>query len=240
MKPLLPTLLALGLVGGTSDERRSAPETDRPLAEVLSGQALNASLMGLLKLQERGQSGPEVPLDAGLLGRLNVTRAEAGGDVGLLRKAGRLPWPRALQDPAFAAPRQRVDALLPEAVKQAREGKPRAETGRELGQALDGLGRELANQVNELTPTQYIEAKRFHKRLEAAAAALAGKDARGLLEAADGLAVRGRTVDRLVRYMREQGLRFAPALEGDEEAYLALERAFAAYAAKVRPPREGK
>jgi hypothetical protein len=212
----------------------------RPLSETLSAQTLNATLVELLKLQERGQAGPDVPLSAELFGHLHVMRAGGAGDVGLLRRAGRLPWPEALRAPAFEADRKRVSVLLPEGLKQAREGKVRAETVRELGRSVEGLGKELVNQVAELSPSQYIAAKRFHLRLEGAVAVLGEKDVQGLLEAADGLAGGGRTVAKLVRYMGDKGLRFAPALEGDEAAYAELQRAFAAYAEKARPPREGK
>jgi hypothetical protein len=210
------------------------------LSTIHSGKALNVSLRELWKRQARGEVGPDAPVPAGLLGHLNVVRAGAAGDVALLRRAGRLPWPKTLQAATFEAARKRVDAALSGAAKQAKEGELRAAAVREAGQAVEGLGQELANQINELTPTQYIEARRFHKRLETTAAALADQDVRQQIKEADELAVRGRTVAKLVRYMADKGLEFAPAVEGDEASYVQLHRIFAAYADKVGAPREGK
>jgi hypothetical protein len=246
MKPLLAVLLVLGWFGAFSwagswdDPPREKKPPEPPRASILSGQTLNESLIESLKWQSRGKVGPDLPLTAELLGHLNVMRATSAGEITLLRRAKKLPWPRTLREAAFEAARKRVETLFPKAVQQAKDGEPRAATVRELGQAVEGLGQELLNQVDELAPWQYIESKRFHKRLEAAVAALGDKDVRQQLEEADALAMRGRTVAKLVRFMADKGLRFAPAVEGDEDAYEQLHRALATYAEKIRPAEEGK
>src|SRR5215469_16785756 len=61
-------------------------------AEVLSGKALNVLLRDLVKAHARGQRGPRVSLDAGLLRDVNLARP---GDrpFGVLKNGGKLNWP---------------------------------------------------------------------------------------------------------------------------------------------------
>ena len=77
------------------------------------------------KMSEAGEGN--VVVDAGVLGRVNVTRVKGGGDIRLLRRADPPEWPAAFQDPALTADRRRVEEALAEARKHARSGKVPAE-----------------------------------------------------------------------------------------------------------------
>jgi hypothetical protein len=44
---------------------------------------------------------------------------------------------------------------------------------------------------------------------------------------------KGRTVAELVNYMKDKGLRFAPAVSGEEDSYRALHQAMMAYDASL-------
>jgi hypothetical protein len=74
---------------------------------------------------------------------------------------------------------------------------------------------------------EYMEAKRYVRHLQDAVTALGRPDGARLM--AGDYAARGRSVDELVKNMTAAGLRFAPALPGQEPAYAALHRALAAY-----------
>ena len=67
-----------------------------------------------------------------------------------------------------------------------------------------------------------IEAAGFLARLKESAAILQQPDVGGYLSGA--YAAKGKTVRELVQYMASNGLRFAPALPGDEPAYRAVQR----------------
>jgi hypothetical protein len=63
---------------------------------------------------------------------------------------------------------------------------------------------------------------------DAAVVALRKGDAVLYLDYAQKFAKGGRTVQELVEYMTKNGLKFAPAMPGDERAYQAVQTALAA------------
>jgi hypothetical protein len=58
-------------------------------------------------------------------------------------------------------------------------------------------------------------------------------DAAGYLKGP--MTLRGKTAQEVVQYMAQHGLQFVPAGPGDEAAYVALQRALAAYADRAAP-----
>ncbi len=205
----------------------AGPAPASPLPDIHGGKALN-DLLDYLKARQGKDSLPAKDLPPSLLGHINVTTAE-GGHHGVLKHAGRLPWPEALRDRGYAAERKRVEQLAVEAVAQAKsDGRLQEPTVRELTAAVDGLRKRLTEQINELTPAQYIEAKRFLNSVGAGCKALERKDAANFFN--QTYAAKGRTVAELVQYMTDNRLRFAPAVPGDEAAYQALYAALQATA----------
>jgi hypothetical protein len=78
-----------------------------------------------------------------------------------------------------------------------------------------------------MTPTQYVDARRFLNQLEDALTALQQPDVQNFFNGR--WAAKGKTVGDLVKYMADNGLRFAPATQGDEAAYRMLQQRLAAY-----------
>jgi hypothetical protein len=81
--------------------------------------------------------------------------------------------------------------------------------------------------ANELSPSQYIEARRYMTQVEQAVKALRSPSAANYFN--DTWKAQGRTVSELVETMSKNGLSFAPATQGDEAAYTALYQALRAF-----------
>jgi hypothetical protein len=242
----LPALGAIGVVlalapaartqdnpyGGKGSPYQQAPTPDvigriKNVAQYSPDGALADKLNARLReLQHWKGDLPDTTLRADLLQHLSVCRVE-GSEVAVLRRAGTLPWPEAWKASAFDTVRKRTKTLLGEAVRQAKQGKVGPETLRELTESIDHTQEALIEQVNQISTAQYLDAKRFQRRLRGAAKALEDPRLRADLAASDELPSRGKTIASLVRYMRANRLSFAPAAPGDEAAYAELERILA-------------
>jgi hypothetical protein len=219
-------------------ERTQAQElrrslTDPPITEIWSAKALNDLLAELQKQSAKGvmatYRGPKEPLDQDQLKLINVTSVNRGGNIGLLKNGGRLSWPLALTGPEFKEERERLSSLAQDLVKEV-EFNSRVDAGslRQMNEDLDRLQRQLSKNVGDLPPSQYIEAKRFLNNLADALKVMGQPDAASYINRK--YAAKGKTVPDLVKYLTENGLQFAPAVSGEEAAYVALQRALAAYA----------
>jgi hypothetical protein len=202
-----------------------------PIGEVRTGQALNNILTDLAPMVKKNGKGPNIPLDQDVLNHLNLTPAGAG-NPGLLKNEGRLTWPLALRDEEYKNERELLNNLAPEAIRQAINGKVDAGTLREMGSALDRLHEKLATNIRELTPNQYIEARRFLGFFDDAYRTLQRPDAGDYF--GKKYTAKGGTVADLVKFMLDRGLTFAPAVTGDEPAYLAVHHALSAYDAGLK------
>jgi hypothetical protein len=213
------------------EEELRRSRTDAPVGEIQSARALNCLLDHLQQLDARGISGSDIPLDEETVYRINVTSGRAG-HVGLLKNGGRLHWPLALTEAAVRAERTQIDSLLPEVLAQT-SGRPAdADAVAELTRATERLQQFLKVRSRKLPPGQYVEARRFLTDLGEALKALEQPDVAEHLARKAG--PRGKTVVELVRSMTQQGLHFAPAVAGDEAAYLALYRALVRYDASAQ------
>ena len=197
-----------------------------PASEIYSGKALNGLLQQIFARDGRGA---RVPLDGALLPRLNLA-PPGSGNFGLLKNGGKLTWPGALADDKFKAERVKVERLLRRALVPSRgdptKGPDRAHLAG-LDRAVKGLHAVLAEAAADLSPSQYIEAKRYLNLLGEGVRVLQRPDAEKFLSGT--YAARGKTVGELADHIRRQGLVFAPAVPGDEAAYLAAYRALRAY-----------
>ena len=198
---------------------------DPPPGEVYSGQAMNTLLDNLAK---KVGSGTDLPggspaLDADTLRHLNVTATPGKGNPGLLKNEGRLSWPTALREPLFEPERDVISNLAPVLYDQAVRGRVDPVSLANMNNALRELDRKLTESVQDMSPNQYAETRRFLSALGGMATVLGQPGAGDHLSPAP----KGRTIGDLVQYMLSKGLRFAPAVSGDEGAYQA------AYAALV-------
>jgi hypothetical protein len=236
-----------GDAGGTNPQERSSAEEERqrsqreqlsrslnnpPVNEIWSGQALNTVLADLaVKLgPETEGPGASISLDSGVLRHLNFTVSEGQGNPGLLKSEGRLPWPPALREKLYQANRDLLNDLAPVLYAQAMAGRVDPGTLRQMDQTAQQLQRQVAGNVRDMTPAQYGEARRFLVDLKDALKLLRRPDA-GTYFAAD--AVQGTTAGKLVNHLVRNGWSFAPAVPGDEGAYVAVHRALVAYDLEV-------
>jgi hypothetical protein len=202
--------------------RRS--QNDPPMTEIHSAKALNDLLLDLQKRWTQGRRLDPIRLDEDVVGRINVSPGH-GGHVGVLRD-GRLHWPTALSGDAYQAEREQLSTLAIRAIHQATDEVVEPAVLREMTRTLDRLQKDLSQRAADLPPANYREARRFLGDFGAALTALRQPDAQRYFTGK--YVARGKTVSDLVEHMTQQGLRFAPAVAGDEAAYLALHRALAA------------
>jgi hypothetical protein len=202
---------------------------DPPVGEIYSGQALNTILNDVQKKATKDsdfQSAPTISLDPDTVRHLNLTGQEGKGNPGLLRNEGRLNWPIALRVPQYQAERDVLNELTPAVYDQAVNGKVDASSLERMTKAVRDLRERLNDNIRDLTPTEYSEARRFLGDFEDALALLRQPGAGDYFGAK---APKAKTIGDLVQFMLSKGLRFAPAVPGDEPAYVAAHRALAAY-----------
>jgi hypothetical protein len=201
---------------------------DPPSGEIWSGLALNTLLADIQKKigKEPDFRGPQIPLEEDIVLHINVTGLKERGNTGLLKREGRLTWPLALQGDQFKADRDLLNDLTPQVYQQANSGRVDRGTLEEMTKAVQHLHEELANNIKDLTPAQYSEARRFLGSFDDALLLLRQP---GAGEYFNQKAPKGKSIGELIQHMSSKGLYFAPALAGDEPAYAVIHRALAAY-----------
>jgi hypothetical protein len=206
----------------------SRARRDPPLTEVWSANSLNALLNHLAAEQGRGAKNPNVPLDEETLKSINLTPADSRANAGLLKDGGKLQWPRSLQSAEFNDPRTRLTRLMEEAVQKLKfNPNTPVPPGlvKDMQSDLRELSERLSDSAGDLSPSQYVEAKRYLNQVGDAIAALSDPKVGAYFN--PSWVGKARNVAELVHYMARSGLRFAPATPGDEPAYTALYRALA-------------
>jgi hypothetical protein len=211
--------------------RRS--RNDPPLTEVWSGKALNDLLTATLKLNPPSESNaPYVPLDPDLVRHINLTSGTTFNNLGVLKDGGKLDWPLALTDDQFQENRKKLEALCPQAFKEAYDGKVQPKTIRDLRGNVEEMTDLLKQNVGKLSPNDYIPARRYLTELDSSFRTLqdpdVGKYATGKWTA------HGDNVYALTAEINRQGLRFGPAVSGDHAAYVSLHRAMVSYLSALR------
>jgi hypothetical protein len=212
-------------------EQLNRSRNNPPVTEVYSGKALNDILADLRKLPPKPEAGnlvniQQLPLDEDALKHINVT--VGGGNIGLLKNEGRLNWPVALGGPEFKEQRERINSLAQAAVRQAEfNGQVDPGTITQLSTDVASLNRQLRQNGGDVPFALYTEAKTFLNNLDDAISALRQRDVGNYFTGK--FALKAKTVPELVEHMTKQGLQFAQAVPGDEQAYAALHQALANY-----------
>jgi hypothetical protein len=202
-------------------------QTNASPAEILSGKALNVLLDDLRKHIGQKSAMGAMPVDEEVLRRLNITRSGVG-NLGLLRNEGRFSWPKAIRDLADANLQKEMEVAAQAAVSQAANGKIDGNLLSELKTNLARLRTQMGNKVSEIPTSQYMDGKRFLNGFEDALLALEQGDAVDYFNFQKYVSG-GKSVQDVAKYMIDRGLRFAPAVTGDEGAYQAMHSALAAY-----------
>jgi hypothetical protein len=114
----------------------------------------------------------------------------------------------------------------------------------DLTTALNQFQTNVDAKIAELTPDQYVQAARFLRELRGSFNVLRRPDVARYFS--PQRAAQGSTVAELVAHMTANGLRFAPAVSGDEAFYTALHSAMVTYddgiatlVARPGPPQGG-
>jgi hypothetical protein len=198
-----------------------------PATEIWSGVALNDLLRAIQGAHSKGVTGPDVALSPDVLRHINVTTGTTYGGIGLLRDGGKLSWPYVLEQGSFDADRKQLDDLMAQAVKEARGGRVSRNVLNDLRSTMTRLERSLDAQVADLTPTEFIEGSRYLRELKDSLKVLQQSDVSRYFRTE--WTPQGSTVSELVRQMTQQGLRFAPAVSGDQSYYTVLHRGLVDY-----------
>jgi len=207
---------------------------DPPAVEVWSGKSLNELLRSIEDVGPNNlKTGPQIDLSDLSLENVNLTDGSQG-NVGLLKptdKDGKLSltWPAVFSREPYATPANALTNSLSEAVAALKKKQTPDLTMRDVEKNYNALSNELAKTgtTDELSPAQYIEAKRYLRQLDQAIKALT--DPKKAAKYFDDWKPKGKTVAELVSHMMTNGLKFAPAASGDEAAYSALYQALRAY-----------
>lgn len=201
--------------------------------EVWSGKALNSLGSALaarsLDPHHKGgygakpgkfNKGLDMVLDSQILGRIRFCSLK-GEDGRLLSYEHNLRWPEFLKSDSFDQPRQRVEQLFAQTVQQAR-CKERVDVDKvqDLKAQLGQMSNILKSAVAEITPIQYIQARRFLNYLDEGVKLL--EDPQVGRHVAQFRVAGARTVRELLQHMNTQALQFAVAPPGEEDAYLQL------------------
>jgi hypothetical protein len=215
---------AATMIARETESNLQRARTQATLTDIWSARALNDLLKYLEDQQGKGNRGPSVPLDDDLLRHINVTDG-SGGNVGLLKDGGKLQWPASLQGPAYAQVRDVLDKRLPDAVNQLKFNNP-VEPGtlKDIQAAV-----EQAHAILD----RNLESKRFLNYLSDAVKAIGSPNAPKYFT--QQWTAKGKNVAELVKFMADNGLKFAAATPGDEAAYRALHHALVSYDANMAP-----
>jgi hypothetical protein len=198
-----------------------------PAVEIWSGDALNSMLTAFQSAQSRGVRGPRVPLSPDVVKHINVTTGVTRGSTGLLKAGGKLSWPFVLRQPNFDGDRSAIEKPLAAALREAPSGEVSVATINALSGGLKQCQADVDAKIVDLTPDEYVQATRYLKELKGGLNVLKQSDVSKYFS--PNSAAQGNNVAELVAHMTANGLKFAPAVSGDEPYYTTLHSAMVAY-----------
>jgi hypothetical protein len=212
------------LLTAALDRARHAP----PATEITSARSLNVLLNHLVAQQGKGERGPNIPIPEDILKSINLTPGDSRANLGLLKNNGELQWPLALQGQAFKEARELMNRRIADAVNVLKFNK-KIDRGtlEDMRAALDALTGELAVSINTMSPSEYIEARRYLNLLGDAIKGLQSDNVGNFFN--QNWVPQAKSAGELIKFMAANGLQFAPATPGDDPAYRALYHALAAY-----------
>lgn len=194
-------------------------------SEVTNGNSLNTMLPYVQSLSSQGTMGPPVPLAQSIVNQLNIS-STGTSSVGLLRGGGQVEWPLGLK----GKNQEKLDKLLPQAYDAAGKGTLNPKLMKEVRTEMKTMREVLRKQCqnDEIETSTYLQAVEFYNSLESSVNNLEKPDARKQIGGA--YSPRARNVQELIDFMTDNGLKFAPAVPGNESAYQVTHDAFVRYA----------
>jgi hypothetical protein len=234
MKPTAPQLRARELATDLERARHNPPPLD-----VWSGKSLN-DLLRSVKNAGKGalRRGPNIPLDEETLKMINLTASSGTtGSIAMLKDDGKLTWPEAFQESQFEDVRKKLDKNLRRAVADLKGKDPIDQsTLKDIRGDFKALTAAVNDSANDLSPGQYIEAKRYLNQLSQAIKALSDPKAMNYFN--NKWVAKGKNVAELVDHMSSEGLTFAPSAPGEENAYTSLYQSLRAFEAGMQGERD--
>jgi len=129
-----------------------------------------------------------------------------------------------LQENGFEMATKRLTRNLRQAVDTLKDGDAvQPNLLRDIRGDYKAITTKLGDSADDLSPAQYIEARRFLNQLDASIKALSDPKVGNYFNGK--WTAKGKTVAELVDNMTKEGQTFAPAANGDEPAYRALYQA---------------
>jgi hypothetical protein len=198
---------------------------DPSLPQILSAYTLNTLLRNIQALQGRGIVGSVVLLEEKTLELIHVS-GSGGGSVAAIQSK-RIKWPLEMLDEPYDADRGKFQELTDTAKQQLASDDLQRATIRDMQAVLDQMYSTHCRLANDMKLSDIISVRRCLEELDDCVHALSSPQAVNYFNRR--WAPKGRDVAELVYHMTREGLRFAPALKGDEAAYQALRRALISY-----------
>jgi hypothetical protein len=187
--------------------------------EIVNGKALNFLLDDMRKYPGKRAAVEPFALSEDVLGHLNVTKGNVS--LGVLRHGGEFTWPAVFQEYFPAEQLRLVETQAKALVKNAEKGKIDPNVLKDMRNEIDKVRDQLLSKVNEIPTMQYLQARRFLDDLADARLALERGEAMTQLNF-QKWAAGGKTLQQLVDYTINNGLKFTTAIQGDEFAYRAV------------------
>jgi hypothetical protein len=203
------------------------------LPEIWSAKALNDLLDDAKKITSPGADAAAAPLSDEVLAKINVTSGAGKGSVGLIKDGKLAFWPILLNRQMFEKERERLSFLVEKAVRLIMAGTIKGEDIEELSDKLAELQDKLSGMARgqgdnaPWSQSAYVEAKRFLNQFDDLIIALRSPDAANFLSGK--YVLKGKNIAEVVKYMGDNGLKFAPATEGSQSAYNAVYDALRSY-----------
>jgi hypothetical protein len=234
MKLKAPEMRARELATDLERARNNPPALD-----IWSARSLNELLRSV---QNAGKGalrrGPTISLDEDILRQINVT-ADRGttGSIAMLKGDGNLNWPEPLTEKQFDDVRKKLDRNLRLAVATLKaKDQITPSTLRDINGDFRALTTLVNESANDLSPGQYIEAKRYLNQLAQAIKSLSNPRAANYFN--NVWIAKGKTVAELMDHMTREGLTFAPSAPGEEAAYSSLYQSLRSFEAGIQGEKE--
>jgi hypothetical protein len=205
-------------------------------SEVASGEALNQILTAITVAESKGGKGVAAFLPPQLLDEIRFTGA-TGDLVNLVRQSGRYVYPTAFAGPELRDLRDMLDKDFAAVANTLIAGKP-IDPNRlmKLELTLKRFEEIASPIIRNQSFEDAIDARRFLNQFGNAVRAMKGSGMVGVVN--PNWSSEGTNVAELARHMAKYKLRFGPAPQGSESAYLALHRGFVTYLFVLSQPKK--
>jgi hypothetical protein len=215
MRPTAPKMRDAEMATDLDRARKDPPDS-----EIASGRVLNTLLKSIQNSGKLNKAASP-SLEDDTLKHINLTGGTSSGNVGMLKSGGNLNWPEALETNTYDEARKRLTRNLKLAVDTIKDREPLpAALRRDIAGDYKTINDKLNESADDLSPSDYIESRRFLNQLNSAIKALSDPKVANYFN--NTWNAKGKNVAELIDHMTKEGLTFAPATSGDDAAYKAL------------------